>query len=75
MMDTSTEVDIEPPVLLAQMVWILLGTRVVEIPDIQPLEVLKDKPSGSGGSTSHSATAPPSIHGTMGPILVLTVKV
>ena len=53
-----TVAEVEPPVLLAQMVYVLSERMVVGVPQIVPLLVPKERPLGSAGEISHEVIAP-----------------
>ena len=61
-------VVVEPPELLAQILWLVHGCNKVELPVIDPVSESKEKPSGRLGLISHVEGLPPSMYGSTTPI-------
>jgi len=48
-----------PPVLVAETVYVVEDVMAVGVPEIAPVEVLKERPAGSVGEIDHEVTVPP----------------
>ena len=68
-------VEIEPPELMAEMVYCVVVISSVGVPERIPVVELKVIPSGSSPTISHVTTAPgPVVIGSCGIIAVLLVS-
>lgn len=64
-----------PPVLVAVTVYVADEVIAVGVPEITPVEVLRESPVGSDGDTAQVMTVPPLTVGADGAIAVSLVKV
>ena len=67
----SIVVEVEPPVLLAHIVYVVCVMFTLGVPEIIPSENVK--PDGRDGLVSHVATFPPASVGIM--LVILTPRV
>jgi hypothetical protein len=67
-MDTTAVVN--PPLLLAVIVYSVADCTVVGVPDITPVVVFSVNPAGSTGLTDHDVTVPV----TVGTLFVITAS-
>lgn len=64
-----------PPLLVAVTVYVADEVIAVGVPEITPVEVLKESPAGSDGDTDQVTTVPPLAVGAAGAIAEPLVKV
>ena len=64
-----------PPLLVAVTVYVADEVIAVGVPEITPVEVLKESPAGSDGDTDQVTTVPPLAVGAAGAIAESLVKV
>ena len=70
-----TIVEALPPELLAVTVYAVDGVIAVGVPEIAPVDVSSDRPTGSAGETDHDVTVPPVDVGVIAVIVTFFVKV
>ena len=70
----SKVVEVDPPVLVAVTVKVVFTKAAPGVPDISPVAVLMDNPSGSDGDIPKETTFPPDTAGTSLEIVCPIVK-